>query len=420
MKTKTIIILLTLLQLCSTALCQKISQDDLQYRRNSIYSIVIVHKNQSFSNEIFEEFSHIPIPDKYNDHTLSVAGLFVNETATNPRDIEDFITSNKIASRLVAKWFNRDMNTGACDVELVKARGLYNATAFDEELAAHSVRGSAMLEDAGEELIANTYLIVNDVTYIDKNKGAKIAAGAIMVLAALAGAYMDISAAMNNQDTGGSGTMLGIAAGAMVGSMVETLKGFRVRIKTSLYQLVWNDETAEMFYAQHYSSVPDMTKRDRFETDRGKYRLKYLGNVVSRGSETSFLGINEDYPELMIRKACQRAIDENIVDLQRKFECFRVKSPISKAGNNIQIPIGKKEGVNKNSVYEVLRAREVGSKIVYDRVATIKPDPDMIWDNRFMAKEEHAEGADLEYTTFHKVSGGDIQRGMLVRELKII
>lgn len=405
--------------LFSTAHCEKIDQEDMQYRRNSIYSIVIVHKNQEFSKEIFEEFSHIPVPDKYNDHTLSVAGLMVNDSYTKRSEIDDFIAKNNIASRLVAKWFNRDIRTGVCDVELLKARGMYNATAFDKELAAHSVRGNSLLADAGENLISNTFLIVNDVSYIDKNKGARIAAGTFMVLAAMAGAYADISAAANNQYTGGSGTMLGLAAGQLIGSAIETLKGFRVKIKTSLYQLEWDNATEEMFYGLHYCSTPDETKRRRFEMDRGKYRLKYIGEVVSRGSETSFLGINEDYPQMMIRKACRRAIDENIVDLQRKFECFRVKSPISRVGNNIQIPIGKKEGVNKKSVYEVLQAKESGGKIVYDRVATITPVPDMIWDNRFMAKEEHAEGADLEYTTFYKISGGDIQRGMLVRELSI-
>ena len=44
--------------------------------------------------------------------------------------------------------------------------------------------------------------------------------------------------------------------------------------------------------------------------------------------------------------------------------------------------------------------------------------PNLIWDNRFMAVEEKAEGASLKYTTFKKVSGGDFYTGMLIREIK--
>ena len=31
-------------------------------------------------------------------------------------------------------------------------------------------RGNALLEDAGEDLIGNTFLIVNDIRYIDRSK----------------------------------------------------------------------------------------------------------------------------------------------------------------------------------------------------------------------------------------------------------
>lgn len=398
---------------------RKIEKSDMQYRRNSIYNIVVVHKNQQFADDIFQQFTHVPVPDKYNDHNLSVSGIYVDGNVTRRDDIDNFITKNHIASRMVGKWFNRNINTGECSVDLIKARGMYNATEFDKAFASRHLRGNALLEDAGESLIGNTYLLVNDVTYIDQNKGARIAAGILMVVGALVGVAVDAySSSRNNGNSGNSGLTLGLATGAAVGAMVETIKGFRVRITTSLYKLVWDEETAATFYTKHYTDVPDETKRSQFERDRSMYKLRYVGQVVSRGSSTSFLGINEDHPEMMIRKACQRAIDENVVDLQRKFEFFKVKSPILTAGSKIQVPIGKKEGVSPNSVYEVLQARQDGEKIVYDRVATIQPDKGKIWDNRFMAKEENAEGADLGSTTFHKLSGGKIMVGMLVREIK--
>ena len=53
-----------------------------------------------------------------------------------------------------------------------------------------------------------------------------------------------------------------------------------------------------------------------------------MGKVESKGGTTSFLGIKEEEPVVMVRKACQRAIDENVVDLQRNYIEFRTKSPL--------------------------------------------------------------------------------------------
>ena len=57
-------------------------------------------------------------------------------------------------------------------------------------------------------------------------------------------------------------------------------------------------------------------------------------------------------------------------------------------------------------------------RTVYRRVGTVVPEEGKIWDNRYMAKEEKAEGADLKYTTFRKQSGGPFHRGMLIREIR--
>ena len=318
------------------------------------------------------------------------------------QDITDFLQNNKIASRLVARWFNRDIYTGACDMELVKERGLYNATEFDKQLALRSARGMAMLQDAGEELIGNTFVLVNDIRYIDKNKGAKTASSIIKILGSVAAAYTgsDIDDITEN-----------------VGDMVETIKGFSVKINTFLYKLEWSEEQANIFYQEEYGDGKDKTKWSNFETGRSNYKLKYVGKVESSGGTTSFLGINEDEPIVMVRKACQRAIDENIVDLQRNYEEFKTKTPLVSV-EPITAYIGMKEGVSPDSKFEVLETVEMeNGSHKYKRVGVIEPIKNMIWDNRFMASEEGAVGANLGYTTFRIVSGKNFSKGMLIREL---
>lgn len=380
-----------------------------KYRRSSLYSLMINHTNQKFASEIRNSFLNIPIPDKYNDHDLSVKVVDINTKLKNASsnkenaDITTFLNDNQIASRMVAKWFNRDKYTGACDMELVKERGLYNANEFDKQIAARSARGTSMLQDAGEDLIGNTFVLVNDISYVDKAKKGMIFGGIIKALGSVAQAYtgVNVSSATN-----------------LIGDIAESIRGFSVKINTFLYKLSWNDEIANNFYETQYTDSADTGKAQNFETNRGNYQLVYVGKVESSGSTTSWLGVKLDTPENMVRKACQRAIDENIVDLQTQFEEFRTKTPLLSI-DPLTADIGMKEGVSSKSRFEVLdRVEQKDSTYKYVKVAEIEPVENMIWDNRYMAAEEGAKGANLGKTTFKKVKGGDIFPGMLIREIK--
>ena len=386
----------------------KAQEQEMDYRRSSIYSILVNHNEQQFASEIKEAFLQIPVPDKYNDHNLSVKVLTMDsKLAGASKDEENpyitlFLMNNQVASRLVARWFNRDCFTGECNMELIKERGLYNATEFDKQLAMRSARGMSMLQDAGEELIGNTFVLVNDIRYVDKNKGAKTASTILKGLGSIAAAV--------------TGTNIDDLTDN-IGDIVETIKGFSVKINTFLYQLEWNQETANLFYQEQYGSASDESKRQAFEKARGSYTLKYVGKVESSGGTTSFMGIKEEHPVIMVRKACHRAIDENVVDLQRNFEAFRTKTPLISV-EPLRAYIGKKEGVSTQSKFEVLEVVEMedGSR-KYNKVGVIAPIANMIWDNRFMAVEECAEGANLGYTTFRTISGKGFSKGMLIREV---
>lgn len=405
-------ILMTVMMLFSLPEIMEVSaqNDNLKYRRSSIYSLMISHEDQKFASEIKDAFVKIPVPDKFNDHELSVKILSLDKKlkgASSDKensDISSFLDRNKIASRLVAKWFNRDVNTGTCNMELVKERGLYNATEYDRILSEKSARSTALLMDAGEDLIGNTFVLVNDIRYVDKSKAGTAVGMGLRILGALAGA------ATGNSDFADMGDSYG--------SLAETLKGFKVKINTFLYKLEWDEATSAVFYKDQYTSTPDIVKKEEFEDGRGKYRLKYVGKVESSGSTTSFMGIKLDEPVEMVRKACQRALDENVASLQHEFEEFRTKSPLVSA-QPITAYVGMKEGVTKDSKFEVLEIIEKdGGAREYKRVGVIKPVDGLIWDNRYMSEEEGAASATLGCTTFKKVSGGDFFPGMLIREIK--
>lgn len=389
-----------------TALCaQSIDAQEIRSRRSSICSIMVKHTEQKFADEIEQQFTQIPTSARFNDHNLSVRVVTTEGNITD-QDITSFICDNKIASRLVARWFDRDINTGACIMDTIQSRGLYDATIFDAELAKRSARGIAMLADAGEDLISNTFLLVHEINYVDKAKRSSLWGDILGAAVAVAGAASGLS------------TDAATDLGNVTKAIASSYKGFSVKIHTRLYRLRWSDDDAQMMYTQCWTDGTDITAKNYFDSHRRDFALEYVGDIVSKGGRTSFLGIREEQPEIMIRKACARAIDQNIADLMHRFEPFRIKTPITSISPAITAPIGLKEGVTPSSKFEVLEIEiDENGRTKYKRVGIVRPKADRIWDNRFMASEENAIGADYGGTTFVTISGKNFVPGMLLREI---
>ena len=395
----------------------------LQYRRSSLYSIMVSHPDQKMDAEIVGAFMELETPDKYNDHNLSVKCVTTSSRNSNARaEIALFLQRNNVAKRLVSKWFQRNKETGGFDADLVLERGLYDASVTDIEIASQSKRGVDALADKGYELIENTFVIVNDITYVDHEANADVATGIMSIIGGVASVV-----------TGDEDNI--ITSLTTLGSLVSSsIAGFAVNINTHLYKLDWNDSVANYFYEHYYYEKPaddsaslaafyadaDIAARKAaFEADSTTFKLKYIGSYKSRSDKPVLRGLYN--PEDVFRKVLARAVDKNIVNLQWKFDQFKVKVPVNTVnGNRLTAKIGLKEGVSAKSKYEVLVPvfDEVTGKISYTRKGIIRPEPGMIWDNRYMASEEQAAGSGLNSTTFRIISGTGILPGMLIREIK--
>lgn len=206
----------------------------------------------------------------------------------------------------------------------------------------------------------------------------------------------------------------------LAGSISDAVAGFTVRIESYLYQIAWNDEIAARFYNEYYFDKNQINneKKSAFDSEKDLFKLKFVGSFKATSEKTVMRGIKKD--EDVFRKVLARAIDKNIVELQKEYEVFKVKVPIINIdGDNINVQIGLKEGVSVNSKYEVLeKVLNDNGKTEYKRVGVIKPIKDKIWDNRYMAAEEEAINANLKYTSFKTVSGSGFYKGMLIREIK--
>ena len=369
---------------------------------------MLKHENQEYCEELVSCFNKIPIPDKFNNHNLSIrvfkAGILEESDTTSAANqkahIDALLKKNAIGRRLVAKWFNQS-KSGTFNPQLILERGYYNVSAEDIAVMLKTYGNEqGVLLDAGEELIGHTYVLVNDIRYGDKRssreKKISVAIGVGTVL----------SAAI---------PIVGQYAMAGVGVLANDYSGFNVTVTSYLYKLKWNSEVENGFYHLYYTPTPDVEKKQAFLKEKDLFTLEYVGDYTVHSSNSNFKGINDR--EQQIRKVCTRAIDKAIAQLQKKHPQFRVRTPLSTI-SPITAQIGLREDVDVNSKYEVL---EVGTskdgRTTYKRVAVIKPKKGAIWDNRYLAEFEDNYDASLKATEFELVSGSIPYEGLLIREI---
>lgn len=85
---KIFLISVLLVTIAGQAMSQGNKRDiDENYRRSSLYSLMVSHTNSKFNKEIEQCFLKIPTPDAYNDHDLSVKVSALTENDSENQEI---------------------------------------------------------------------------------------------------------------------------------------------------------------------------------------------------------------------------------------------------------------------------------------------------------------------------------------------
>ena len=408
MKNLTLLVF-TIIIICAELYPQDINNNNI-YRRSSIYPVMISYGDQPYSTEIENAFLSFPISEKYNDHRVGEGIIrFDSQFSTDESSqkikqkmILDAIESEDIAKKMVAKWFNRN-EKGGFNMDLVAERGMYNASELDVEKARNSPRGIALLADAGEELIKNTFVIVNDFHYTNKEEVVKETGNLINNISDVANKLGIFNSKKDVDKTMEVGEVFG--------------KGYIIKSEAYLFRLKWNEDVAQQFYNEMWveEGQIDEERIKKFDsTDIFKLELVGKEKAFADIQATKFTQKSE---EELISIATIKAADAAIAKLQQEFEVFRLKAPLV----SIDPPaakIGLKEGIEKGDTFEVLKliSNDDGTT-TYQKVGVLKVNEDHIWDNTYMAHE--VNDSYFDYTTFNTAllsSNSNIQPGMLLRQ----
>jgi len=406
------------------------------YRRNALATMLVFHPEDTFGIYIYDAFDSLPLPDKYDDHNIgermidnsTIHGvrnkkvglnkaeygkvLSESDIQANATYLEALLNENEVGKKLVAKWWGLtgDSVTNATfSTELIQERGQYNASEVDIAIANQTLRGVAALSDAGEELIGQTFVLINDITYVTAEQEAAAAKASFNVIGGIFDALFG----------GNSGAQIA----KDIGDIADSFTGFNVKTHSYLFRLIWNDSIANVFYKQ-YTATPNPEKIQAFLDDHTSYKVRYVAHEYEYDKKSTLKGQYERSE--LVKTICARSMDKNIVALAKQYEDFKVKTPIFDVlydGNKIAgytASIGLKEGVKEDTKYQVVQRKYNPDTGVtgYKYVATVKPKKGAIWDNRYNAVKEQGEGSGLHYTTFQKVGGGEILPGMLLIEGK--
>ncbi|TXB66092.1 hypothetical protein FRY74_05845 [Vicingus serpentipes] len=393
----------------------------VKYRRSSLHTMIIEDEKLPKKDLLLSTFNEAPFPDKYNDHTIGEKSFNIKDYIIEKPVVEgekaekedkdlspaisEYFAKNKVANKIVAKWFDRS-EAGGFKMDLIGERGLYDASAQSAAVASGTERGTSMLADAGEELIPSTFVVVNYSKFVS-NEVAALAAKNIAVAAAA-----KLPAMAQN-----------IAIKGAEAVYEKTRQGYSVWTTAYLYQLVWNDSTSAVFYQSLWmdDSNIDPAKKEAFD-NTDLFQLKLLG-FQKASSFISGMGKNAQDEDMIIKNATLKSIDAVYAKLQRKFEPFRTKTPLV-SSDPLGAKIGMKEGLEGGDKYEVLeQITDAEGKVSYKRKGTISVDKKKIWDNRYAAGEEPLDEDgnpiaplnNLEYTHFK--GGKGYYPGMLIRQI---
>lgn len=396
----------------------------VKYKRSSLYTLIVTDADRKYESTIKKTFLNTPIPDKFNDHNISIR--LVHSSANDTLQdsvINSFLKSNNIAKNIVAKWFNRD-EKGCFDMQLVAQRGFYNASQIDVSIAKKSKRGIALISDAGESLIANTFILISDFRFISKEELAKIIDSTISTTQEIIQKTERVKRLLPNVGPMSKinkttdklpGSSTANTTGTVLKAGTKFLgKGYVVITTSYLYQLDWNDSIANLFYKNYWMNehtYDEKRKKDFEKTDL--FRLKYLGSEKAWADLQSTIYTSKSEEEL-VTIATVKSLDAVIAKLQKKHPRFRTVSPIHTI-DPLTAKIGKKEGLEPGDKYNVFEQVVDENGITsYKSVGLIKVDKSQVWDNRYMATIDSTQIIDR--TLFKKVRGKKFHTGMLIKQ----
>lgn len=438
MKTKLFITIGLTFAMCFPQIANAGGKTDksVEYRRSSLMMVLMEdpEMDPTIRTTVHNAFANATVPLKFNDHDINEFKIFtpadISEDDLNAYDAlkpqkkksfgsmlgkaalsaasdgqgsayldeinalkrklgaqaYKFIKENNISHKVMDKWFSLDEQANTMSLQLIEDRAQSEATPTELLMAQAQNNVGEFLQNTGLDLLGNTFIVINRYRYLTAQE------------------YADELAKIADAMSGGAGfgSLVG-SVNAVTNTVSKSDKNsYVVEVKTYLFQMVWNDDVKKAI-EDNYGNI-EAYKALNFD-------VKFIGQEAATASCGAKDTLSQ---EQVIEKATMRAFNKVIGKMEKKYEEFRTKTPITSVDPVIEAEIGTMESVEKKDKYEILEQKlnEKTKAVEYRRIGTVTVDPDGIWQN-----DEDAEGYQQEGTTKFIGKVKNATPGMLLRQI---
>ena len=348
------------------------------YDRSSITAILLDFPDGNHSAALREKIANVAFADKYYNNNIGYFALSApfgrfDLTIKAADLIKKAIDDKKMANEIVSKWYGRKSD-GTMSLELIHERGVFNATDNASLLAKTTKRGNAELEDYGNRLINRSYILVFDFQNLMTAAEAKIA-----------------------------GT-----------------RGWQSNVVSYLYKVDYSTDIQNKVYDAwiYDDDTPQVKAEKKSKFEMIQFPISFVASsatsvsaqqLINRSDFLKVLDPDKSEDQLLMQLV-QKAYDENLYSLDRKYEDFRVKTTIVQA-NPITAKIGKKEGIKTDFrffAYEYVYDER--TKSTSQKLRGVIRSSSNIVDNR-----QNATGKSGT-TQFYQTAGQQLETGYLLQQ----
>ena len=367
------------------------------YSRSSISYLLLNFEGEKYADELKRGIYGSIVPSKFDNNDMKQKVLkapYYHSTTPNLKrnreSVRRALAADLYANKVVKYWW-RVRDDGSYSTDLIQKRGFYNATDIDVNEADAEKRGRAALADAGEKLIANSYVMVLD--------------------------YNNVKTMTEIYDAQDEAARKKAKKLKTEFKPVERKKnGYEGKLTAYLFKVNYSD-TVQGYFMDAFTNenTLDLAKVDKiFNQVYSPFKHISSQSVKvdgTQGNPGEFLApvVQKSKAQLMIRLV-NDGINKVINKLEKNLEAFRVKTPIVST-NPITAKIGKKEGLTHERRYFVWQYVEGNSgKTVAKRKGVIRAKK--VVDNR------QDELGQTQSSIFYQVGGQKLDEGMTLQERK--
>jgi len=313
-------------------------------------------------------------PNQYNKHGADIGRVRLGEKSDiSDRDmrsiIDSYINRNKIANKLVMRWFNYNANgrpnfdidnpenpRAAINMQTIFDRGYYTVNAGDENVSMTSLKRDrdVQIKELSMKLLPFTFMTFTKLEFYENEPVARGVRDAAVLVAEAA--YSQ--ALKDGKDPKMSKFWYDMAVVAANAVYAATKDGYTLRSRTWLYKLVWDEETENFFNRE-------VLENPRLLETSDKFKLEYVD--CQSNTSTVIVSVTRSFEEI-ISLTMVRNLNKVFLELQERNDVFKVWTPIldfyslvsprleamiTVDGKNITAKIGTKEGLRGGEQFSV-------------------------------------------------------------------